>query len=66
VKENSKKDKIRTKTDKNEKRGEAGKSQKQLQWIEEEKLKKTEKEGPKMQTHAKSTKALKEESKEEG
>nr|GEV71751.1 reverse transcriptase domain-containing protein [Tanacetum cinerariifolium] len=42
---------------KNGKRGEAGKSQKQLQWIEEEKLKKTQKEGPKMQTHAKSTKA---------
>nr|GEW58525.1 hypothetical protein [Tanacetum cinerariifolium] len=39
---------------KNGKRGEAGKSQKQLQWIEEEKLKKTEKEGPKMQTHSKS------------
>nr|GEZ90787.1 hypothetical protein CTI12_AA280650 [Tanacetum cinerariifolium] len=31
VKENSKKDKIRSKPDKNRKRGEAGKSQKQLQ-----------------------------------
>nr|GEY95371.1 hypothetical protein [Tanacetum cinerariifolium] len=62
----SKKDKIGSKPDKNEKRGEAEKSQKQLQWIEEEKLKKTQKEGPEMQTHAKSTKALKEERKEKG
>nr|GEU49048.1 hypothetical protein [Tanacetum cinerariifolium] len=52
VKENTKKDKIGLKPDKNGKRGEAGKSQKQLQWIEQEKLKKTKKEGPKMQTHA--------------
>nr|GEY85187.1 reverse transcriptase domain-containing protein [Tanacetum cinerariifolium] len=37
VKEYSKKDKIRSKLDKNGKRGEAGKSQKQLQWIQEEK-----------------------------
>nr|GEZ19492.1 reverse transcriptase domain-containing protein [Tanacetum cinerariifolium] len=36
-----KKDKIGSKLDKNEKRGEAEKSQKQLQWIKEEKLKKT-------------------------
>nr|GFA24721.1 reverse transcriptase domain-containing protein [Tanacetum cinerariifolium] len=43
VKENSKKGKIRSKPDKNGKRGEAGKSQKQLQWIEEETLKKTQK-----------------------
>nr|GEX37647.1 hypothetical protein [Tanacetum cinerariifolium] len=35
---NLKKDKIGSKPDKNEKRSEAGKSQKQLQWIEEEKL----------------------------
>nr|GEY64976.1 reverse transcriptase domain-containing protein [Tanacetum cinerariifolium] len=49
VKENPKKDKIESKPDKNGKRGEAGKSQKQLQWIEEEILKKTEKEGPEMQ-----------------
>nr|GFA49377.1 hypothetical protein [Tanacetum cinerariifolium] len=61
VKENSKNDKIRSKPYKNEKRGEAGKSQKQLQWIEKEKLKKTQKEGPKMQTHS----SLKEERKEE-
>nr|GEY52229.1 integrase, catalytic region, zinc finger, CCHC-type, peptidase aspartic, catalytic [Tanacetum cinerariifolium] len=40
VKENSKKDKIGSKSDKNEKHGEAKKSQKQLQYIEEEKLKK--------------------------
>nr|GEX62490.1 hypothetical protein [Tanacetum cinerariifolium] len=46
VKENSKNDKIRSKPDKNRKRGEAEKSQKQLQWIEEEKLNKTQKEGP--------------------
>nr|GEZ54776.1 hypothetical protein [Tanacetum cinerariifolium] len=50
VKEYSKKDKIGSKTDKNGKRGEAGKNQKQLQSVEKEKLKKTQKEGPKMQT----------------
>nr|GEZ85764.1 hypothetical protein [Tanacetum cinerariifolium] len=50
VKENSKKDKVGSKPDKNEKRGEAGKSQKQLQWIEKEIQKKTQKEGPKMQS----------------
>nr|GEW70505.1 reverse transcriptase domain-containing protein [Tanacetum cinerariifolium] len=50
VKEILKKDKIESKPDKNEKRGEAGKSQKQLQWIEEEKLKKMQKEGPEVQT----------------
>nr|GEU72306.1 reverse transcriptase domain-containing protein [Tanacetum cinerariifolium] len=42
------KDKIRSKPDKNEKRGEAGKSQKQLQWIKKVKLKKMQKEGPEM------------------
>nr|GEZ11554.1 reverse transcriptase [Tanacetum cinerariifolium] len=52
VKECQEKDKIGSKPNKNEKRGEAEKSQKQLQWIEEEKLKKTQKEGPEMQTHA--------------
>nr|GEU81986.1 zinc finger BED domain-containing protein RICESLEEPER 3 [Tanacetum cinerariifolium] len=57
VKEYQEKDKIGSKPDKNEKRGEARKIQKQLQWIKEEKLNKTEKEGPEMQTHAKSTKA---------
>nr|GEY87260.1 hypothetical protein [Tanacetum cinerariifolium] len=44
VKENQEKDKIRSKPDKNGKRGEAGKSLKQLQLKEEEKLKKTKKE----------------------
>nr|GEX17994.1 hypothetical protein [Tanacetum cinerariifolium] len=52
VKENPKKDKIRSKPDKNRKRGEAEKSQKQLQWIEEEKLNKTQKERPEMQTYS--------------
>nr|GEY68609.1 RNA-directed DNA polymerase, eukaryota [Tanacetum cinerariifolium] len=50
VKENQEKDKIGSKPDKNGKRGEAGKSQKQLQLKEEEKPKKTRKEWPK--THA--------------
>nr|GEY59484.1 hypothetical protein [Tanacetum cinerariifolium] len=49
LKKNPKKDKIGSKPDKNGKRGEAKKSQKQLQWIEEEKLEKTQKEGPEMQ-----------------
>nr|GEX50426.1 reverse transcriptase domain-containing protein [Tanacetum cinerariifolium] len=49
----SKKDKIGSKPDKNGKRGEAGKSQKQLQWIKKEKLKKMQKEGPEMQSHSK-------------
>nr|GEY19417.1 hypothetical protein [Tanacetum cinerariifolium] len=47
VKENPKKDKIGSKPDKNGKRGEAEKSQKQLQWIEQEKLKKHKKKGQK-------------------
>nr|GFB49307.1 hypothetical protein [Tanacetum cinerariifolium] len=46
VKEYQEKDKIGSKPDKNEKRGEAEKSQKQLQSVEEEKLKKMQKEGP--------------------
>nr|GFA70774.1 hypothetical protein [Tanacetum cinerariifolium] len=50
IKENQEKDKIGSKPDKNGKRGEAGKSQKQLQLKEEEKPKKTKKEWPK--THA--------------
>nr|GEX01341.1 hypothetical protein [Tanacetum cinerariifolium] len=50
VKEYQEKDKIGSKPDKNRKRGEAKKSQKQLQWIKEEKLNKTQKEGPEMQT----------------
>nr|GEZ31709.1 hypothetical protein [Tanacetum cinerariifolium] len=49
VKNKREKDKIRTKPDKNEKRGEVGKSQKQLQSREQEKLKKMQVEGPKMQ-----------------
>nr|GEY87052.1 reverse transcriptase domain-containing protein [Tanacetum cinerariifolium] len=53
VKENQEKDKIGSKPDKNEKRGEAGKSQKQLQSVEQEKLKKIQKRGPKMQSHSK-------------
>nr|GEX11391.1 reverse transcriptase domain-containing protein [Tanacetum cinerariifolium] len=53
VKEYQEKDKIESKPNKNRKRGEAGKSQKQLQWNKQEKLKKTQKEGPEMQTHAK-------------
>nr|GEW09728.1 retrovirus-related Pol polyprotein from transposon TNT 1-94 [Tanacetum cinerariifolium] len=65
VKENPKKDKIRSKPDKNRKYGEARKIQKQLQWIEEENLKKTQKEGPEMQTHAITFK-LKRRKKEEG
>nr|GEX27253.1 putative ribonuclease H-like domain-containing protein [Tanacetum cinerariifolium] len=50
VKENQEKDKIGSKPDKNGKRGEAWRSQKQLQLKEEEKPKKTKKEWPK--THA--------------
>nr|GEZ24630.1 histone H3.2-like [Tanacetum cinerariifolium] len=60
VKENSKKDKIESKPNKNGKRGEAKKSQKQLQWIEEEKLNKTQKEGPEMQTQSSFKKRKKE------
>nr|GEY99458.1 hypothetical protein [Tanacetum cinerariifolium] len=43
VKNKQENDKIETKPDKNRKCGEAGKSQKQLQWKEEEKLNKTQK-----------------------
>nr|GEZ16433.1 hypothetical protein [Tanacetum cinerariifolium] len=46
VKENQEKDKIGTKPNKNEKRGEAERSQKQLQWRGQEKLKKMQKERP--------------------
>nr|GEW35428.1 reverse transcriptase domain-containing protein [Tanacetum cinerariifolium] len=49
VKNKREKDKIRTKPDKNGKRGEAGKSQEQSQSIKQEKLKKMQVEGPKMQ-----------------
>nr|GEX69529.1 squalene synthase [Tanacetum cinerariifolium] len=50
VKDKQENDKIGSKPDKNGKHGEAGKTQKQLQWIKKEKLKKTQKEGPKMQS----------------
>nr|GEY24026.1 hypothetical protein [Tanacetum cinerariifolium] len=49
VKEYQENDKIISKPDKNGKRGEAGKSQKQLQSVEEEKLNKMLKEGPNLQ-----------------
>nr|GEY85340.1 hypothetical protein [Tanacetum cinerariifolium] len=50
VKENQEKDKIESKPDKNKRRGEARKSLKQLQWIKEEKPKKTQKEWSKTHT----------------
>nr|GFA05824.1 hypothetical protein [Tanacetum cinerariifolium] len=53
LKENQEKDKIGSKLDKNGKRGEARKSLKQLQWVEEEKLSKMQKEWPKTQTQSK-------------
>nr|GEY83112.1 hypothetical protein [Tanacetum cinerariifolium] len=53
VKERQEKDKIGSKPNKNGKRDEAGKSQKQLQSIEKEKLKKVQVEGPKMQSPTK-------------
>nr|GEX47077.1 zinc finger, CCHC-type, retrotransposon Gag domain protein [Tanacetum cinerariifolium] len=49
VKENQEKDKIGSKPDKNRKRGEAWKSQKQIQSIKQEKLKKIQVEGPHLQ-----------------
>nr|GEV02806.1 hypothetical protein [Tanacetum cinerariifolium] len=51
VKEYKEKDKIGSKQDKNGKRGEARRSQKQLQWNKKVKLKKIQKEGPEMQSH---------------
>nr|GEV97807.1 hypothetical protein [Tanacetum cinerariifolium] len=56
----------RTKPDKNGKRDEAGKSLKQLQLKEEEKLKKTKKEWQKTHTRIKSYSTLKERRKEKG
>nr|GEW31475.1 retrovirus-related Pol polyprotein from transposon TNT 1-94 [Tanacetum cinerariifolium] len=53
VKENQEKDKIGSKPDKNEKRDEAEKSLKQLQWIKEEKPKKMQKEWSKTHTRFK-------------
>nr|GEW34161.1 reverse transcriptase domain-containing protein [Tanacetum cinerariifolium] len=60
VKNKREKDKIRTKPDKNGKRGEAPESQKQSQSRKQEKLKKGQKEGPKMQTPSKLIKRKKE------
>nr|GFB84651.1 hypothetical protein [Tanacetum cinerariifolium] len=62
VKEYQEKDKIRSKPNKNGKHNEAGKSQKQLQWIKKVKLKKMQKEGPEMQ----SSTSLLEERKDKG
>nr|GEZ45665.1 hypothetical protein [Tanacetum cinerariifolium] len=56
VKENQEKDKIESKPDKNRKHGKARKSLKQLQWIKEEKPKKTQKEWSK--THTRSSSSL--------
>nr|GEU85831.1 hypothetical protein [Tanacetum cinerariifolium] len=53
VKEKQEKDKIGSKLDKNGKRVEAEKSLKQLQWVEKEKLSKTQKEWPKTQAQSK-------------
>nr|GFA45426.1 hypothetical protein [Tanacetum cinerariifolium] len=53
VKDRQEKDKIGSKPDKNGKRDEAGKSQKQLLSREQEKLKKMQKEEPKMHTPTK-------------
>nr|GEZ46834.1 hypothetical protein [Tanacetum cinerariifolium] len=60
VKENQEKDKIGSKPDKNRKRGEAQQCQKQSQLRKKEKLKKIQKEGPKVQSL---TKLLKKEEK---
>nr|GEZ69236.1 hypothetical protein [Tanacetum cinerariifolium] len=57
---NQENDKIESKPNKNGKRGEAGKSLKQLQWVEEEKLSRTQKEWPKTQTQSKAIQAFKE------
>nr|GEU94193.1 hypothetical protein [Tanacetum cinerariifolium] len=53
VKEKQENDKIGSKPDKNGKRVKAGKSLKQLQWVEEEKLSKTQKEWPKRKRNQK-------------
>nr|GEW47039.1 hypothetical protein [Tanacetum cinerariifolium] len=65
-KENQEKDKIRSKPEKNGKRGEARKSLKLLQLKEEEKPKKTKKEWPKTHTRIKSYASLKKRRKEKG
>nr|GEX33387.1 putative ribonuclease H-like domain-containing protein [Tanacetum cinerariifolium] len=66
VKEKQEKDKIGSKPDKNGKRVEARKSLKQLHWVEEEKLNKTQKEWPETQTQSKAISVLKERRKERG
>nr|GEW90937.1 reverse transcriptase domain-containing protein [Tanacetum cinerariifolium] len=58
VKENQEKDKIESKPDKNGKRVEAEKGLKQLQWVEEEKSKKTQKEWSKTRTRVQGAKEL--------
>nr|GFA47383.1 hypothetical protein [Tanacetum cinerariifolium] len=63
VKNKGEKDKIGTKPDKNEKRGEAEKSEEQSQSIKQEKLKKMKVEGPKMQIP---TKLLKKKERKKG
>nr|GEW86396.1 hypothetical protein [Tanacetum cinerariifolium] len=63
VKENQEKDKIGSKPDKNGKRVEARKSLKQLQWVEEEKLNKTQKNGRKRKRSQKLFKYLEKEEK---
>nr|GEW35582.1 hypothetical protein [Tanacetum cinerariifolium] len=55
-----------TKSDKNGKRVEAGKSLKQLQWVEQEKLSKTQKEWPKMQIPVKSYSTYKKRKEDKG
>nr|GFB43451.1 hypothetical protein [Tanacetum cinerariifolium]GFD23137.1 hypothetical protein [Tanacetum cinerariifolium] len=66
VKENQEKDKIGSKLDKNGKRGEAGKSSKQLQWIKEEKPKKMQKKWSKTYTRSKSYSNFKRKKKRKG
>nr|GEZ16011.1 hypothetical protein [Tanacetum cinerariifolium] len=66
VKENQEKDKIGSKSDKNGKRVEAGKSLKQFQLKEEEKPKKTKKEWPKTHTRSKSYSTFKDRRKDKG
>nr|GEY31420.1 hypothetical protein [Tanacetum cinerariifolium] len=66
VKENQEKDKIGSKPDKNGKRGEARKSLEQLQWVEEEKLNKTQKEWQKMQIQSKAIQVLKKKEEKKG
>nr|GEX76818.1 ARID DNA-binding domain-containing protein [Tanacetum cinerariifolium] len=60
VKENQEKDKIGSKPDKNRKHVEVEKSLKQLQWVKEEKLNKTQKEWPETQAQSKAIQVIKE------